>query len=269
MGCQSNLKDLLGEYIRCELQEDKAAEVRRHLVECAECASDAAQIEALLPGMAALAEEHISAETLVEYAQSGSHKPENTDLEEHLAICDWCQEEVERLKKLEVALGVAGTAPEIGAHRFRTKFLRILLPAAAILFLLLLFFKGFRLEFSSEQLAKAENNSLAVMYFENLADPEDKNRTAEMVTSLLTTDLSESKYLGVLSQQRLYDILKFFGKEDAKTINRQVASEVAKKAGVNWIVTGKVMQTTPTLVITAEVSEVKGGMIRASQRVSG
>jgi tetratricopeptide (TPR) repeat protein len=269
MGCQSNLKDLLGEYIRGQLPEEQAAAVRQHLTECAECASDAAQIETLLPGMEALAEEHVSAETLVAYAHSGHSKPQQADIEEHLAICDRCQSEVDRLKKLETESGKAAPATVEDIFKFRRRFIRILLPAAAVVFLFILFFKGFRLEFSTEQPAKAENNTLAVMYFENLADPEDKDRTAEMVTSLLTTDLSQSQQLRVISQQRLYDILKRLGREKLKVINKQVASEVAKQAGVGWLITGKVLQTKPVLVLTVEVSEVDGGKIKVSQNVHG
>ncbi len=122
---------------------------------------------------------------------------------------------------------------------------------------------------SAPQGAGSAHNSLAVMYFENVTDPEDKDRTAKMITSLLVTGLSESKSLTVMSTQRLYDILKQLGKEGEKSIDKGVASEIAKKAGVNIVVTGEILQSKPTIILTAEVSEVDGGKILAAEKLAG
>lgn len=58
------------------------------------------------------------------------------------------------------------------------------------------------------------------MYFDNLVDPGDSLRLGEIATNLLITDLSQSRYVNVVSSQRLYDILKQFGKEGQKRIDR-------------------------------------------------
>jgi serine/threonine protein kinase/predicted Zn-dependent protease len=146
-----------------------------------------------------------------------------------------------------------------------------LIPALAILVLVLavLILKAFQVEMKPYRGALAEENSLAIMYFENVADPEDTDRIAQMVTSLLITDLSESQYMRVMSRQRLYDILKLMGQEDVKVIDKTVASEVATRAGVKWIMTGNILQTEPNIVLTAEISEAASGEIVASQRVNG
>ncbi len=68
-----------------------------------------------------------------------------------------------------------------------------------------------------------------------------------MITSLLVTGLSESKSLKVMSTQRLYDILKQIGKEDVKAIDKGMASEVAKRAGVKLVVTGEILQQKPNI----------------------
>jgi len=165
---------------------------------------------------------------------------------------------------------------ESGEHiPFRRKkkwkrLLPFLVPAGiGLAVLLFLIFKPFSIEIGAEKETAAAQNSLAVMYFENVVDPEDKDKTAQMITSLLITGLSESENLRVISRQRLYDILNLMGKGDVKVIDRKLASEVAKKAGVRWILTGEVLQTKPNFLMTAEVSEAKGGKILASQKVSG
>jgi len=147
-----------------------------------------------------------------------------------------------------------------------------LVPASVVVIAVLLFFilKPFKLEIASKQEAQAKENSLAIMYFENMPDPEDKDRIAQMITALLITGLSESpQYMQVVSSQRLYDILKLLGKEDLKVIDKTIASEVARKAGVKWILTGKVLQTKPNIVLISEISEATTGKIKATQRVSG
>jgi tetratricopeptide (TPR) repeat protein len=153
----------------------------------------------------------------------------------------------------------------------KKKLLPFLIPASIVflMLLLLLIFKPFRVEVVPEKKAIAEENSLAIMYFENMVDPEDRDRIAQMITALLITDLSESQYLRVESQQRLYDILKLLGKEDLKVIDRTVASEVAKKAGVKWILTGNVFQIEPNMVLTTDISDATTGGILATQRITG
>jgi tetratricopeptide (TPR) repeat protein len=138
-----------------------------------------------------------------------------------------------------------------------------------VIVLLLLIFRPWEIEVRPTQEAVAAENRLAIMYFDNLADPEDKDRIARMITSLLITDLSESRYMQVVSRQRLHDILKLLGKEDLKVIDKFVASEVAEKAGVNWILTGDILQTEPNIVLTSDMSQAATGEILATQRVTG
>ena len=153
----------------------------------------------------------------------------------------------------------------------RRKLLTFLIPAAAVCVLILLLFvlEPFRLEIGPQQEAMATENSLAVMYFDNLPDPGDTNKYSKMITSLLITDLSSSEYLRVVSRQRLYDILKLIGKDDVATIDRSVATEVARRAGAKWILTGDILQIEPAIVLTSEVSVAETGEILATHRIDG
>jgi len=155
--------------------------------------------------------------------------------------------------------------------KHKKKLLPFIVPASIVfvVVLILLILKPFKFELVPEKGAIAKENSLSIMYFENVADPEDKDRIAYMITSLLITDLSESQYMRVVSRQRLYDILKLLGKENLKVIDKTVASEVAKKAGVKWILTGDILQTDPNIVLTSDISEAATGQILATQRVAG
>jgi serine/threonine protein kinase/Flp pilus assembly protein TadD len=153
----------------------------------------------------------------------------------------------------------------------KRKLLPFLIPASVvfIIALLLLILKPFQLEITSEKRAVAEENTLAIMYFENLKNREDEERIGEMVSELLITDLSESQYMKVVSSQRLYDLLKMMGREGARVIDKTVASEVAQKAGAKYMILGKILSTTPDLVITSQLVDVKSGNVVASQRIAG
>ena len=157
------------------------------------------------------------------------------------------------------------------ARDSRRKLLTFLVPAAVVCALIVMFFvfEPFRLEMGPGQEAMATENSLAVMYFDNMPDPADSNKYSKMITSLLITDLSGSEYLQVVSRQRLYDLLKLIGKEDASTIDRSVATEVAAKAGAKWILTGDILQIEPTIVLTSEVSVGETGEILTTHRIDG
>ena len=167
--------------------------------------------------------------------------------------------------------------PELGqtpSHRARkTKKwlspLLMLLPLVIIIMALLFFiFKPFQGEVDSSKDA-ANQNRLAIMYFNNLADPQDREKLGEIATDLLITDLTESHYLSVVSSQRLYDILKLLKREGEKKIDEHVATEVATKAGCRWMLLGNILQARPRLVISSQLVDVTSGSVIAAQRISG
>ena len=158
-------------------------------------------------------------------------------------------------------------APAAPAKR---KILPFVIPASVVFVAILLFLilKPFKLEIGQDKGPIAAENSLAVMYFENLVDREDKDRLGEIVTNLLITNLSESQYMNVVSSQRLYDILKLLGKEGVKVIDRDVASQVATKAGAKFMLLGSILQVEPQVVLTSQLVEVESGRVITSKRIT-
>jgi len=159
-----------------------------------------------------------------------------------------------------------GSAPSVRKGRFR-----VVVPSLVIIGLIVaaLVLKPWRFEVSSTQESQAATNWLAVMYFDNIADPADSKRLGEIATNLLITGLSQSEYIRVMSSQRLYDLLKQMGKEGVKTIDRATASEIAKKAEAKWMLTGSILQSEPTIVLTSQLIDVSTGGVLASQRITG
>ncbi len=114
-----------------------------------------------------------------------------------------------------------------------------------------------------------EAKSLAVMYFDNFVDPDDSKKLGDIVTNLLITDLSQSQHLSVLSSQRIYDILRLLGKEEEGRVDKSVATQVAEKADVNWMLSGTILQMEPQMVLTAELVDVSTGNSIVTQQVTG
>ena len=114
----------------------------------------------------------------------------------------------------------------------------------------------------------AAANSLAVMHFENLSDPTDADNLGRMLAGLVTTDLAGSDGLQVVSSQRLFDIARQLGKTEG-TADRTVATDVARRAGAEKMVLGRVAHAGSRMVATAELVEVAGGRLLGSYRVEG
>src|SRR4030066_260142 len=193
------------------------------------------------------------------------------DKEERYQHVDDLQADLRREKKSLEYLRTGQVTTAFTPPKPKRKLLPILIPGSIVIALAVLFFifQPFKVEIGTEQRALAQENSLAIMYFENLVDRGDKNRTGEIVTNLLITDLSESKYVQVVSSQRLYDILKLLGQEGAKVIDRSKATQIAEKAGSKWMLLGSILQTEPEIILTSQLVEVKSGNVVASQRIQG
>jgi tetratricopeptide (TPR) repeat protein/tRNA A-37 threonylcarbamoyl transferase component Bud32 len=187
------------------------------------------------------------------------------------------------LKNLRDALVLeVGAAPKVGAISSRGavsgtgarpvargRLRRLLAPVAVLLVVAVALVVGIRIQIGRQPAAVAEENSLAVMYFDNLGDPEDAERLGEIATNLLILDLSESEYVQVVSSQRLYDVLKQLGMEGEKKIGREVATQVAEHAGARWMLLGSILRTEPQLEIGTQLVNVASGKVEASQRIQG
>lgn len=145
---------------------------------------------------------------------------------------------------------------------------RSLVPAAAaVLILLILVLKPWHIEIGPTQDAQAARERVVVMYFANIANPEDPDHLGEIAANLLITDLAQSRFIQVVSGQYLYDLLKSLGHQDDKTPGREIALRVAQKAGAQWLVFGNILRQKPSLVLSAELVDPDTGEIAAAVRV--
>ena len=110
---------------------------------------------------------------------------------------------------------------------------------------------------------------LTVIPFENLADPDDREREARMISNLVLTALSASGGLRVASEQRLFDGLKEIGHGGERTIDRTVASQLARRVGGTKMVVGEFSRLGERAILTSKILQVQTGEIMRSERVEG
>ena len=148
--------------------------------------------------------------------------------------------------------------------------LRILLTItiAVIVSAIFFIFNPFNTKHIKNLSSAISENSLAVMYFENIPDPEDKNHTGQMLTNLLITSLSQVKGLEVISREKLFDIQKEMGETDFKNLSPIHAEQIAKNAGISKILIGSILKEKPSLTVTMRLIDVQTGRIISSQKLT-
>ena len=91
--------------------------------------------------------------------------------------------------------------------------------------------------------------SLAIMYFQNNTGEEGLNHWRLALCLCLITDLSQSKYIYVLSQDKLFGILKKLRLLEAKSYTPEDLKKVAVEGGVNHILHGALSKAGDTFRI--------------------
>ncbi len=150
------------------------------------------------------------------------------------------------------------------------KRLKIIIPIAAIVIVVLFFIvlNPFSINITQNPVSAKSGKTLAVLYFENIPDPEDKEHTGEMLTNLLITSLSQAKGMEVISRERLLDIQKDIGQTRTKNLSPELAGEVAKRAGATTMLIGTILQNMPSLAVTTRLIDVQSGNIIGSEQLT-
>lgn len=108
--------------------------------------------------------------------------------------------------------------------------------------------------------------SIAVMYFANQTR---EARLDQALVDMLTTNLARDGHIEVVSSQRLHDLLRQIGKDGTATVDPDLATDVAKRAGVETMLAGTVVQLGGRFRIHAQLVDVRSGRVLASFQESG
>ena len=111
--------------------------------------------------------------------------------------------------------------------------------------------------------------SLAIMYFENNTGDPNLDHWRKALSELLTADLSQSKYLSVMSGDKLYNILDNLNLLDAQSYSSEDLEKVGSRGGVENIVRGSFAKAGDNFRINIMLRKVKTGELIGSERVEG
>ncbi len=99
--------------------------------------------------------------------------------------------------------------------------------------------------------------SLAIMSFKNNTGDANLDHWREMIADSFVADLNQSRYIDVLSSERLFQILKELNQLNAKTYSSSVLREVASRGGVNHVVVGDFAKAGETIRIHVNLIDVR------------
>ncbi len=208
-------------------------------------------------------------------------------LEAHLIDCSYCQKEARQLmgasellredpdlKPFLRDLGSQETdmkrphadRPGVISDRARWSYLWRAAAVAAVLVLVLIL-KPWDIEFRPSLEAIAAENRVVVMCVNNLPQDEKSDWMSDAITNLLISDLSESRYVQVVANPRLYAVLRRLGVSTLDTADGELITDVARETRAGWVLLCNILQVQPKIMLTVQLIEVLSGDVAASHRL--
>ncbi len=147
---------------------------------------------------------------------------------------------------------------------------KLVLPAAGLAVLAVALIFGVRL-FSHKKAAAAASGkpSLAVVYFENNTGDAALDHWRKALPELVITDLSQSKYVNVLSGDEIYEILARLGQAEARTYSAGILQQVARNGGVNHVLSGGLTKAGDSFRVDYRLKAFGSGETVGTGSVSG
>lgn len=115
----------------------------------------------------------------------------------------------------------------------------------------------------------SDKPSLAVLYFENNTGDSGLDHYRKAVSDLLITDLSQSKYIQVLSGARLFNILNKLNKLETRTYSSEVLKEVATRGSVEYVLIGSYSKAGDLFRLNYSLLDANTSTIIGSEAVEG
>jgi tetratricopeptide (TPR) repeat protein len=118
---------------------------------------------------------------------------------------------------------------------------------------------------SPSSFAVPERPSIGVVYFENDSGDKSLDHWRKGFAELLISDLSQSKYLNVLSGDRIYEILDDFDLLNADGYSADILKQVAIKGKVKHILRGSYIKAGPKFRVSISLQNMETSEIVGTQ----
>jgi serine/threonine protein kinase len=103
--------------------------------------------------------------------------------------------------------------------------------------------------------------SLAILYFENLSGDRSLDPWKTALTELLITKLSQSKYINVLSSDRIFSLLKRLNLQEARKYSTEDLVKVANESGATYTLSGSLMKAGQKIIMTLTLQKPRTGEV--------
>jgi len=142
---------------------------------------------------------------------------------------------------------------------------RLFVPALAVVGIVVLGLLLWRVAFKR----KAVERSIAVITFQNQTGDQAYDYLQAAIPNLLITSLEQSKYLHVTTFERLGDLLRQMGKEQADIIDSELGFELCQKDNVDALVLGSYVKAGETFATDVKMFDVKTRKLLKSVTAKG
>ena len=115
----------------------------------------------------------------------------------------------------------------------------------------------------------AEKRSIAVLTFKNLTGDQNLSWLCQGITDMLIRDLSQSRFLKVITLQRILDIFKNLGIHSPGDVDYKTVSMIGKEAQVEAVIKGNFSGEKDSLLIKVQVYNVESGKLLQEEKVTG
>jgi serine/threonine protein kinase/Tfp pilus assembly protein PilF len=103
--------------------------------------------------------------------------------------------------------------------------------------------------------------SLAILYFENISGDKSLDPWKTALTELLIAKLSQSKYINVLSSDRIFSLLKRLSLQEARKYSTEDLVKVATESGATYTLSGSLMKAGQNIIITLTLQKPRTGEV--------
>jgi serine/threonine protein kinase/Tfp pilus assembly protein PilF len=116
-------------------------------------------------------------------------------------------------------------------------------------------------------LIPASKPSLAILYLENKSGDESLDSWRSGLAELFIADLSQSRFLHILSEKEIFSILKKLNLLEEKKYSPEDLEKVATHGRVDYILTGSFFTSGEDLIIIVMVRKPQGDLVISSRKV--
>ncbi len=172
-----------------------------------------------------------------------------------------------RKLKSQMQTRVAAPGSAVRAERPRSSFKKLWIPLLLIP-LIVLAYLGLKPVFFQDA-PVAATKPIAVISFDNQTGDSSYDYLQEAIPNLLITALEQSKYLNVVTWERLHDLLQQIEDDDVKLIDKETGFRLCQMEGISTIVLGSFTKAGDVFVTDVKVLDVQSKELLKSASATG